>query len=388
MESIAELTQRLKGDVEGWEEEIWNFSRVLAQELARALLEGVDRQLLEERDRSLKVECLKPHRVTTIFGDIRIRRRLYRDGNGETRFLLDEKMGLAKGYHISPKVKQLATFLGSQLPFRTCEAILKAVLPSGISHTTIHRLVGKLTDQCISAEDRRIEEVYDGGVIPESEGKVVPHLFVEADGTSIALQREEARRAEAKIGIAHEGWEEVGKNRYKLKEKTIYGGIMAGDRFWEGFSLILAKKYDLSRIEHVIVGGDGADWVKQGAEFLGGSYELDKFHLKKSLRRALANDPLVADVYQACINGQNEKADRLLVEAQQTGNADRRKAIMGLRGYLMANWYGLRDYRMEVKGEGLRGLGAIEGNVDKVIANRMRKRGMRWTIRGHTGCSP
>ena len=70
------------------------------------------------------------------------------------------------------------------------------------------------------------------------------------------------------------------------------------------------------------------------------------------------------------------------MEVQQAGNADRRKAIMGLRGYLMANWYGLRDYRMEVKGEGLRGLGAIEGNVDKVIATRMKKRGMSWTIKG------
>lgn len=30
----------------------------------------------------------------------------------------------------------------------------------------------------------------------------------------------------------------------------------------------------------------------------------------------------------------------------------------------------------------LRGLGAIEGNVDKLVANRMKKRGMSWTITG------
>ena len=56
---------------------------------------------------------------------------------------------------------------------------------------------------------------------------------------------------------------------------------------------------------------------------------------------------------------------------------------MGLRGYLMANCYGLRDYRLEVGGgDGLRGLGTIEGNVDKLVANRMKKRGMSWTING------
>ena len=43
---------------------------------------------------------------------------------------------------------------------------------------------------------------------------------------------------------------------------------------------------------------------------------------------------------------------------------------------------GLKDYRLAVEGEDLRGLGAIEGNVDKLIASRMKKRGMSWTKRG------
>jgi hypothetical protein len=48
----------------------------------------------------------------------------------------------------------------------------------------------------------------------------------------------------------------------------------------------------------------------------------------------------------------------------------------------MANSFGLRDYRLEVDGDGLRGLGAMESNIDKLIANRMKKRGMSWTIKG------
>jgi len=337
---------------------------------------------MRERDQSFKVECLKEHRVSTVFGDIRIRRRLYRASNGEHRFLLDEKMGLDKGCHVSPKVKELATFISSHFPFHRSEEILRAILPSGISHTTIHRLAGKLTAPYIEAEKREIEEVFSAGVIPKSEGKTVPYLFVEADGTMIALQKEKARRAEVKVGIAYEGWREVSKDRYKVTEKTAYSGIMDGDRFWEGFSLALAKKYDLSRIGKVIVGGDGASWVKEGAGFLGGIYQLDKFHLKRAIHRGLANDPLGAEVYQACITGEIEKAHRLLLEAQQKGDTDRESEIMGLRGYLMSNCYGLRDYRLEVDDDNLRGLGAIEGNVDKLVANRMKKRGMSWTIKG------
>lgn len=54
---------------------------------------------------------------------------------------------------------------------------------------------------------------------------------------------------------------------------------------------------------------------------------------------------------------------------------------MELRGYPRDNCCGLGDYRLEVDGDGLRGLGAIEDNIGKLVANRMTKRGMSWTIK-------
>jgi hypothetical protein len=147
--------------------------------------------------------------------------------------------------------------------------------------------VGRVTDPYLEGEEKELEEVFEDGVIPESEGRVVPHLFLEADGTSIALQREEARRAEVKAGVAYEGWREASRDRHRVTRKTIYSGVMDGDRFWEGFSLALAKKYDLSRVGKVVVGGDGAPWAKDGAELLGGIYQLDRFHLKRALNQTL-----------------------------------------------------------------------------------------------------
>ena len=381
MESIEELAVKLKRDVGRWEEEIFSWACNLAQEVAKALLENIDEGLMRERGKSLEVECLKEHQITTVFGSFRVRGRLYRNSNGDYRFLLDEKMGLDKGCHMSRKVKELATFVSSHFPFQGSEEVLRVILPSGISHTTIHRLVGKVTDPYLEEEEKELEEVYGGGVIPESEGKVVPYLFIEADGTNIALQREEAKRAEVKAGVAYEGWEEVSKDRYRVTEKTVYTGIMDGDRFWEGFSLALAKKYDLSKVGRVIIGGDGASWVKEGVELLGGIYELDKFHLKRALNRTLDKE-LAAGVYRACIRGEVDKVDRLLIQAQQKAFGDKVKEISQLRGYLMGNASGLRDYRLEVEGDSLRGLGAIEGNIDKLVANRMKKRGMSWTVKG------
>jgi len=381
MESIEQLAVKLKTDVGRWEEEVFKWTCSLAQEVAKALLESIDEDLMRQKDGSLKVEAMKWHRVVTVFGDVRIKRRMYRDSNGKYRFLLDEKMGLDKGCQVSPKVKELATFLSSHFPFQRTEEILRYILPTGISHTSIHRLVARVTDPYLEEEERELEEVFEDGVIPESERRVVPHLFLEADGTNIALQREEARRAEVKVGVAYEGWQGVSKDRHRVTKKTVYSGIMNGDRFWEGFSLTLAKKYDLSQVGRVIVGGDGAPWVKNGAELLGGIYQLDRFHLKRALHQSLDNG-LALEVYQACTRGEIDKVDRILAQVQQRATVERAKEVARLRGYLMENSFGLRDYRMEVGGDGLRGLGTIEGNVDKLVANRMKKRGMSWTIKG------
>lgn len=115
---------------------------------------------------------------------------------------MDEAIGLRKRSQASPKVEELATFLCSYLPFEKSERLLRALLPAGISHTTIHRLVRRIVDPYLEEEGREIAELFEDGVIPDTDGRVVPYLMVEADEASIALQREEGRRTEVKLGIA------------------------------------------------------------------------------------------------------------------------------------------------------------------------------------------
>jgi hypothetical protein len=342
----------------------------------------MDDALKEKEALGMKVAGFREKWVVSLFGDIKLRRRLYRDREGNYHFLLDERIGLDKASHVSPLMKKLAVQSSTAYTFREVEGNMKAVFPWAVSHTTVHNLSKKVANSHIEEEEKEIKALYEDGVIPESEGRAVPYLFMEADGINISLQREKERKVEIKGGIAYEGWEEIGNRRYRLKGKSVYAGIMAGRRFWEGFSLTLAKKYNLTRIEKVIVGGDGASWVKEGAKLFGGVYELDRFHLKRALYQGLGNDPLVGEVYQACVRGEVINVERLLTKAQQEADEERAREVMRLRGYLMDNYYGLRDYRLEVSGEGLRGLGAVEGNVDKLFADRMKKRGMSWTKEG------
>lgn len=353
--------------------------------MARTTLEEADAVLMRGRGAGLMVVGFRERRVVTLFGDVRIRRRLYRDNKGKGRYLLDEAMGLEKRSPLSAGMRELSALLGSYMPFGKCEKLLGMVLPTGVSHTTVHRQIGRMTEPVLAKEEEEVVEVFERGKVPETGTREVTVLFLEADGVSVALQREEERRAEVKVGIAYEGWEEFG-SRYSLKDKTVYLGLMDSGRFWEGFSLTLAGKYNLGRVGQVVVGGDGAHWVKKGAELSGGIYQLDRFHLRRAMLRGLGNDPGLADaVYRACTNGDVGLADSLLLRAQAQAHADKERAatISGLRSYILDNASGLADYRLKLeKSEGLRGLGGIEGNVNHLVASRMKKRGMSWTKRG------
>ncbi|MFP3975314.1 MAG: ISLre2 family transposase [Dehalococcoidia bacterium] len=383
MNSIEEVKAELNGDAGKWEEAIFHWACDIAQSKAKQFLEETDEELMRERQEELQVVGFRERCITTTFGDVKVQRRLYKDRDKNPRFLLDEHVGLEGGSRASPRVKELATFVCSYLPFRPSEQLLCAVLPQGISHTTIHRLVGKVVDPHIAREEEEVRELFEDGVVPDSEERVVPYLMTEADGTSIALQREKEKRTEVKVGIAYEGWEMESKDHYRLTGKMSYTGIMKGQRFWEGMSLNLAKKYDLPMIDKVIVGSDGAHWAKQGADILKGDFQLDRFHLRRALLQELKGDvDLANSVYQACARGEVALADSLLATAQDSAQVEDRKEIASLRGYLMDNAEGLADYRIGVSHDGLRGMGAIEGNVDKLVATRMKKRGMSWTKRG------
>ena len=204
-----------------WEKALLKWAYKVGRQVAVVLLEEMDDELMREGGR------VGGRWVTGVLGDVWIERRMYRDDEGKYRYLWDEALGLRKGCQVSPWLEGLASYM----PYGKCEEVLSRIVPGGLSHPsstgrTIHRWVGRVIGPYVENEAKEVVEVFDDGVVPDSEGRVVSHLMIEGDGTSIALQREEERRVEVKVGIAYEGWEVVGQDRYRLKEKITYAGIM------------------------------------------------------------------------------------------------------------------------------------------------------------------
>jgi hypothetical protein len=146
-------------------------------------------------------------------------------------------------------------------------------------------------------------------------------------------------------------------------------------------TLKLQKKYDLTGVMDTIVGGDGARWVKEGATYVSGRFQLDRYHLNRELTAALGRDKETkSKVWHACQCGDVETALQTMGEAmrqtracpgstespihgelqgeprsEQSRRGEQAQRIAHACNYLKENRSGLVDYRLGL-GEEAKGL--------------------------------
>ena len=154
---------------------------------------------------------------------------------------------------------------------------------------------------------------------------------------------------------------------------------------------MLQKAYRSGRVRvwsgpsstRIVVGGDGANWIHRGAEEFGNAvFQLDGFHLSRACGRGYGTE-IGPAIYDAIRSGSESFASALMSSAvpAETATASRD------REYVESNISHGVDWRNRVPNapSDARSLGTMESNGDKLIANRMKKRGMSWTIRGANG---
>ena len=383
--SLPQLAAELKVFVRRLDTFILEKALEWARKAYKAILEQLDDLSAKESRKELTIEHKRSVWYQSCLGTVKVKRRQYRDREGKYRYLLDELMGMDKHEHITVAVKELVLEMAAVMPYRRSAEVLRKTSAINLAHQTIWRLVGKAADPYLKKAGNELKWFLKTGEIPKSESKEASLLLIEADGVMLSLQREKERKAEVKLGIAYEGWGKVGKDRYKTVNKTAYAAVTDRDSFWAGMSLKLHRTYDLARVRETIVGGDGAAWVKEGASYVNGRFQLDRYHLNRELCAALGHDSEPRDkIWQACESGKVELGLQIMVEAMSQAKGEQAQRIAKAYHYLESNRSGLGDYRQALgeEGKGLRRTGAIEGNVDKLVARRMKNQGMSWSVMG------
>jgi hypothetical protein len=405
--SISSIIQA-KPDFKTLERSIYAAVAAQTREKLTTLLAALDAHLMVQRPAGLRHRGSKRRVVQTLFGPVSFQRRRYAEvlptGERRWRYLLDEALGLPAETQASPGVVERAVSNALQLPYRQAAAVVQAARPDGggPSHGTIHRWVRRLGDQRLALEARKVDELFEEGVLPPTRGQAIETLFVEADELRVALQgrrrkrrpgqvlpKRRAQRGEVRLAICHRGWSprDPGSADYRLVNKHIYAAVADAEPFWRGAVLSMHGYCQLEQVRCTVLNGDGAAWIRQGLEYLPAcAFQLDRWHLWQAMKQGLGWQPRrLGQLWRRVADGaQWETTQPLLRRALQAApDADTVAAVRRLQSYLWENRDGLRDYRARslpvAQDPSWRGLGAAEGNVDKPWAGRLTKRGMSWS---------
>lgn len=341
-------------------------------------LEQMDTRLMNERDRETwEVIGFRKKDAISTFGEFTYRRRLYRNKKtGETRFLLDDLLGWPIRAKITPRLREIAVKLSTEMSFRRVAEILSQLFPN-ISTMTIWKIVKDLGETLKQESEEKRTEIFEEGKLPQGQ-EITSTLCIESDGVMIRLQRAENKIGEIKHLVAYEGKEKIGHERYALKNKIVVSGLADSQTMWEETYAKAGSKWDLNRVERVYIGGDGADWPKEGLEYFpGAEYRLDPYHISKHLIEALWYDEETFNkVREAIYQSDFEKTQETLKEEIKKTKGNRRKKVIALLDYLTKNWEGIAALNEEGR------LGTIEGQIQHNIARRMKRLGARWSTSG------
>ena len=346
-------------------------------------LEAIDDQIREREAKDWKNLGREKHRVLTAMGEVEIKRRVYRDGAGKRRKPLDEQMGLGRYQRETNVVRMMGAWLATQNSYRDAADELSYLVKNRITHSKIQRMVWAIGNAQADVEEAEINH-WDGGA--DWQEKInAPVLFGESDGVMIALQRERRRKVEARVGIMYTGKKAIGAGRYRLQNKVCMTKLVHNSQEWQQIIQKMADKhYDLSAVKYLITGGDGNVWVKKSFDYISVEQRenvLDRYHLYRASKTALGFSRETIQVVKRMRQHGLPAVIDDLNQAHKNARGRRKERLAEYIQYLESNQDALKDVQLSENGRPL-SLGGIEGNVDKLVARRMKGRGRSWRIPG------
>ena len=369
--------------------------RQAGQQLLQQACRAIEAELFESAESGLRRSKRRQLDLLTRFGWIRLKRWQMRDVHGRYFCPLDTHLGLAPRQHASPWIIEQAVALATRLPYRQAAHLLGGFLDEDIDHRSLYRWVQKAGAQIVAEEDELQTAVFEHGVVPPRDRKEREIVLTEVDGTFLRAQREGGRKFEVRLGVLTTGKALESRTakhkRYRLLERVRYGGVETAQDFGERLFLKGEAHLAISRARHLLLVGDGADWVEAlaGHDRWRATYQLDWWHLTQAFHRTFPEHPrLVHKLKQALYRGKGEKIIPAVRLAQLNGLGDAER-VDALLTYLETNqegFYGAHSLRPHLSHEArlvcVHGSGAIEKHIDIVICRRFKGQGMRWTRAG------
>ena len=148
-----------------------------------------------------------------------------------------------------------------------------------------------------------------------------------------------------KIGIVYEGWAQryPCSKEYKTIEKTAFAGYMKPEEFKALRDAVVAEKYNMDEIRYRILNGDGAAWIMEGHDTEGCLFQLDAYHLARSVIRNVSDKKSRRHIMRWLKEGQYENVfDKLEELKYECGGQEKEvKNLTALERYIRSNIEGI-----------------------------------------------
>ena len=356
----------------------------IGQEVIKASIQELDNQMVTKVPKAWRNAGTEERWFISSLGAIHYKRRVYVDEQKQRRKPVDELFGIKRYNRMSSRLQEMGSYLACNGTYRHAADQLSWLTKTSISHSAVQRMAWSIGNRIADGEEAQRDRIFENGEQQEP-GKIsAPVLYAESDGVWVHLQREKRKSAEVRVAILSTGRKRIGKDRFRLENKHCITAIGLNSELWQEQILREAHLcYNLEKTKLVISGGDGNQWVRHTFDRLQIHQEfiLDRFHLLRAARRSFGDWEAAKDCVTQLRQYGFESVQSDLRKLIQQSYGRREQKLKEFYRYVHHNQDGLLDLECRGYSFPVR-LGAIEGNVDKLVVHRMKGRGCSWRLPG------
>jgi hypothetical protein len=329
----------------------------------------------------------------TICGPITLKRNYYRCPNcGISFYPDDERLNISRSMS-SKGFAKICSQLLLFMPFEHASRLLKEIYRCEISETFLKELSDRIGS-------RLYKESEDKGRMPynlDTGMELIEKMYIHADGAMVPILGEESiEYRENKLGLVYTDKDIVkktskrGKQRVTIKNRRYVSSIGEGVEGFKKMMYATALENGYRRARDVIFLTDGAVWLRKMKDeyFPEALHILDWYHAMDHLW-STAKKIFGEENYDACESWVSPKKELLwkgrvkdVIEQLTEEGLSAKKhqtEIFELRGYYVSNASSMNYDVYREKGFFI-GSGAVESANKYIVADRLKRTGMRWTL--------
>ena len=345
----------------------------------------------------------RSRRLLTALGEVELSRPWYlcpHCHNGQ--FPADRELDI-ENRDCSPGVRRMQALVGQEAPFDHGREQMKVLAGLEVTAKSVERTAEGIGADVAKREQKEIRQAVQLH-LPAVIGEPIPILYVQMDGTGVPVVKKEtvgrkgkiagqpAHTREVKLGcvFTQTTWDKKGYPIRAPASTTYTGAIESAEEF--GRRLYgEAWKRGWSRAVLQVVMGDGAEWIWNLAtlHFPGAVHIVDLYHARQHLwelaRQLYPHDPAKLKAWMKV--HQKRLLDKGKIEKLATPRAPSRQPILTSEKIRTeADYFERNAERMRYpkfrRQHLFVGSGVIEAGCKTVVASRLKRSGMFWTVRG------